>query len=221
MTARYVPVVFEGWNGEDGLMRTNTKQMTGRSCVAAHGYYGIIRITHVIAGILFLSLLHKSGEIGAQTLPGLYNVSLSWDASTSPDVAGHIIHYGVESGNYTESMIVENATTVTLSGLTSGITYFFAVTAYTASGLQSDFSDEVSFVPGRHKLGIRANTAGGHVLKVHGQIGHTYDIEATEDFKTWTSISTVVIPDGGSLDFIDTNAAQFTSRFYRTHDTQQ
>ncbi|MGA3269169.1 MAG: hypothetical protein ABSE16_20425 [Verrucomicrobiota bacterium] len=45
------------------------------------------------------------------------------------------------------------------------------------------------------------------------------EIEATQDFMTWTIISTVTVGSGGSLDFTDTNAAGFPQRFYRTQQT--
>ena len=67
---------------------------------------------------------------------------------------------------------------------------------------------------------IRVTPTRQVVLTVTGQIGHTYDIQATQDFTTWTVIGTVTVGAGGSLDFTDTNAASFPKRFYRTHDTQ-
>ena len=54
------------------------------------------------------------------------------------------------------------------------------------------------------------------VVTVTGQVGHTYNIQATQDFKTWTVIGTVTVGATGSLDFTDTNAPSFSKRFYRT-----
>jgi len=54
------------------------------------------------------------------------------------------------------------------------------------------------------------------VLSVTGTIGHTYDIQATQDFKTWTVIGTVTVGTNGLSVFTDTNAASFSKRFYRT-----
>jgi len=53
-------------------------------------------------------------------------------------------------------------------------------------------------------------------LTVTGTVGHTYDIQATQDFKTWTTIGTVTVGATGSLNFTDANAASFSRRFYRT-----
>jgi len=51
---------------------------------------------------------------------------------------------------------------------------------------------------------------------VTGPVGHTYDIQATQDFVTWTVIGIVTMGASGTLNFTDTNAAAFSRRFYRT-----
>jgi translation elongation factor EF-1beta len=72
------------------------------------------------------------------------NVSLAWDASDSPGVAGYNVYYGVASGNYTSFISAGNVLGCTVSNLATGVTYFFAATAYDANGSESDFSDEAS-----------------------------------------------------------------------------
>ena len=66
--------------------------------------------------------------------------------------------------------------------------------------------------------GVQISTmpAGRFALAVTGTVGHTYDIQATQDFKTWTVIGTVTVGATGSLNFTDTNAPSFSRRFYRT-----
>jgi hypothetical protein len=54
------------------------------------------------------------------------------------------------------------------------------------------------------------------ILTVNGPVGQTYNVQATQDFKTWTTIGTVTVGASGSLNFTDTNAASFSRRFYRT-----
>jgi hypothetical protein len=87
------------------------------------------------------------------------------------------------------------------------------------SGLESEFSDELSFTaPGLlPALQIRPVTGGQFVLPVTGLMGTTHDIEATEGFTNWTVIGTVTLGTGGSTDFTDTNAMSFPKRSYRTH----
>ena len=58
--------------------------------------------------------------------------------------------------------------------------------------------------------------AGQFALTLTGTVGHTYNIQATQDFQTWTIIGTVTVGASGTLNFTDTNAASFSRRFYRT-----
>src|ERR1017187_4257925 len=71
--------------------------------------------------------------------------SLAWDPSPDPTVTGYNVHYGGASGNYTNITPVGNVTNTTISGLTAGVTYYFAVTATDGSGDESVFSNEVSY----------------------------------------------------------------------------
>jgi hypothetical protein len=72
------------------------------------------------------------------------SVTLAWDPSVpSTNVAGYIIYYGVSTGSYTDQVDVGLGTNGVVSNLMAGTTYYFATTAYTASGLESDFSSEV------------------------------------------------------------------------------
>lgn len=99
----------------------------------------------VLIGILLLALFqHPVPALGAMGF-GQYGVDLNWNHSPSPGVAGYRVYYGTTSGNYSNSVVLGNVTTNTFSGLMGGVTYFFAVTAYDANGLESNFSNESSF----------------------------------------------------------------------------
>ncbi len=76
---------------------------------------------------------------------------LSWDAPTTnadgtplTDLAGYRIHYGTSSGNYSQNINVGNVSTYTLDNLPEGFSYYFATTAYDATGNESAPSNEVS-----------------------------------------------------------------------------
>ena len=71
--------------------------------------------------------------------------TLAWDPNTESDLAGYKIHYGTASGSYTVHTDVHNVTTYTVTGLTAGQTYYFAATAYDASGNESGYSNPVSY----------------------------------------------------------------------------
>ena len=69
---------------------------------------------------------------------------LSWDPSISTDVAGYKVYVGTASGSYSSSISVGMVTSYTVTNLGVGNTYYFAVTDYGSSGLESGFSNEVS-----------------------------------------------------------------------------
>jgi hypothetical protein len=75
---------------------------------------------------------------------------LSWTApATYLDSApttglGYKIHVGTAPGTYTQQIDVGNVTSYTISGLNEGATYYFAVSAYDATGNVSSLSNEAS-----------------------------------------------------------------------------
>ena len=70
-------------------------------------------------------------------------VTLAWDAVSAPSLSGYRLYYGQNSSSYSSQLDAGTQTTYTVSGLTDGQTYYFAVTAYDADE-ESDFSNEVS-----------------------------------------------------------------------------
>jgi hypothetical protein len=79
--------------------------------------------------------------------PGLYaaEVTLAWDPSTDPNVTGFRVYYGTSNHSYQFNDDAGKNTTVTVSNLQDGTTYYFAVTAYNAAGIESGYSNEVSY----------------------------------------------------------------------------
>jgi len=73
------------------------------------------------------------------------SATLAWDPPyISTDVTGYKIHYGTASGTYSRVIDVGKSTSVTISSLIDGQTYYFIVTAYNALGVESPYSNEVS-----------------------------------------------------------------------------
>jgi hypothetical protein len=175
-----------------------------------------VRLARALAGLLLFALLPNAIPAFGQT----YGLTLAWDPSSSPDVTGYRVYYGTASGVYTASVPVGASASVTLPGLSSGVTYFFAVTAISAGGLESDFSNEISYQRAmtEARLQILGMTGGQLMLTVNGPVGHTYDIEATADLQKWTIIGTGTVGADGSVAFTDPNAGNYPQRFYRTVD---
>jgi hypothetical protein len=94
-----------------------------------------------LTSVLFASLLALV-PLSSMAVP---SVTLAWNASPGTNVAGYHLHCGGLSGNYTNTIDAGSSTTATVSGLTLGATYYFAATAYDSSGLESDFSNEISY----------------------------------------------------------------------------
>ncbi len=73
------------------------------------------------------------------------SVTLAWDASPGTNVVGYTLYEGNASGQYTNRIWVGNVLIFTLSPLTKGQTYYFVATASDAEGLESEYSNEVSY----------------------------------------------------------------------------
>jgi len=82
------------------------------------------------------------------------SVAIQWDPNTEADLAGYNVYYKADSPalpfNGTGAVEgvspvnVHSQTSAIISGLNPGHTYYFAVTAYNASGLESAYSNIVS-----------------------------------------------------------------------------
>jgi hypothetical protein len=97
----------------------------------------------VLSGLLtllfvILSLLVPAAHAG--------EVTVAWDPNPEPEVAGYKIYFGTTPGSYTVSMNAGNITSMVISGLEAGVTYYFAAVAYDSSGNESGFSNEISYV---------------------------------------------------------------------------
>jgi hypothetical protein len=78
--------------------------------------------------------------------PATSSATLTWNPGTSPDLAGYKVYRATTSGGYGAPIatVQGNITTYIATGLQSGTTYFFIVTAYDSSGNESVPSNEVS-----------------------------------------------------------------------------
>ena len=73
------------------------------------------------------------------------SVQLAWGANSENGLAGYVLYYGTSSGYYTQRIDVGNTVTATVQNLTAGGTYYFAVAAYDATGVESAPSNQAVY----------------------------------------------------------------------------
>jgi len=94
-----------------------------------------------LASLLFISFL----ALLPWSSVAAPSITLAWNASTGTNVAGYHLYYGGTSGSYTNTVDAGTNTSVTVSNLSAGATYYFAATAYDSAGIESDFSNEINY----------------------------------------------------------------------------
>lgn len=202
-------------------MQKITEQMVDCPERRFRGKTRIPALTGVLATTTIFALLYNPGHAVAATAP-LTNAKLTWNRSTSSEVVGYRIYYGVASGNYTNSVVVGNVTNHTISNLVNGVTYFFASKAYIANGNESSFSNEALFVPGGAAtvqiLQLRMAPNKQAILTLNGQSGHKYEIQSSVNLTSWTVLGSVTVGTSGTATYTDTSAPSYSKRYYRTRD---
>jgi hypothetical protein len=130
-------------------------------------------------------------------------ITLAWD--NSDGATGYRIYYGTVNRNYTSVVDVGNVTTYTFANLLNGVTYYFAATAYDASGNESDYSEEITYnnatTPTSYTISASAGTGGtispSGGVSVSGGSSRTFTITPNSGYR----ISNVTV-DGVSMGFI-------------------
>jgi hypothetical protein len=129
---------------------TATGQLSGTPASAYGGTTASNIVISVSDGTVSTALPAFSINVAAPPATG--TVTLSWtppttnsDGTPLVDLAGYRIVYGTASRTYTQSLTIGAPTVASASieGLAQG-TWFFAVKAYTAAGVESDLSNEAS-----------------------------------------------------------------------------
>ena len=163
--------------------------------------------------VFSIALTLLAGLAGAQA----ENLSLGWSPSSDTNVTGYNIYYGTSSGDYTNKVTIGNILATTISNLTYGTTYYFAVTALNSAGDESDFSNEAKFTfPNILTLSAGANPGDPMLIKFPVASGHWYEIQASVDLQSWSTIwQTDVESSNSMVQFSDPSIGSFPSRFYR------
>ena len=159
---------------------------------------------HAFTRLVLFTILFQQLPVFATGL-----VTLVWNSSPDPIVAGYKIYYGGLSHVYTNEIDVGNATNATIAGLVGGATYYFAATSYNAVGLESSFSGEVPYlVSPRAILAMQIIRFNGVPISVsiiaNGVIPGQWTLQSSPDLRTWTAIAqgtnlavNLLMPAGG------------------------
>jgi hypothetical protein len=174
----------------------------------------ISRVWNPIRALLIGSLL--TGTVPLTVLAS-HAVALAWDASSDASVTGYVLHYGTESGVYTNHIHVGNATSFSLTLPADGATYYIAATSADADGNESDYSNETAIttpavVSSPVDILTGAGFANGHFgFTVSGTPGVQYVIQISTNLVDWVSVQTNTSP----FAYTDPTSGADANRFYR------
>jgi hypothetical protein len=108
---------------------------------------------------LWRRLVKWAGFLAVFAHSSAFALIIEWDPNSETNLMGYRVYWGTTSRGYDSVLDVGNATMAQLP--TPGVTTFYAVTAYDTDGLESDFSEEVSYVPPMPPV-ARGDSYNGH-----------------------------------------------------------
>jgi hypothetical protein len=106
-------------------------------------------------------------------------VTLAWDSSPpSENVEGYRVYYGVSSRAYTNYLGLGNVNSATVSNISHYVKYYYAVTARNLAGLESDYSEELSYtaIAKTNKLVLTFGVDDSPDMKLWNVLGRTNQI---------------------------------------------
>ena len=106
-----------------------------------------IKLARIAIGFGLSTLCLMCCCAGAQPILVVSNpspvVQLAWNPSSG--ASAYSVYYGVGSGQYTNRTVIGSGTNATITLPARGIAFYFAVTAVGATGLESGFSNEITY----------------------------------------------------------------------------
>lgn len=162
--------------------------------------------------VMAVAMIGMAVQLLAQTNG---SVTLAWDPNPEPDISHYIVYKRLLGGSYDPALIVTNGTVATVSNLTQNATWFFVVTAINTSGLESDYSNEVSATVQGESFMVRTLMATNMTRTNVTLVGYADKLAGEFDFYfEWSpgtnlaSVPFAIVADISSL----TNATNVTLR---------
>ncbi len=141
-----------------------------------------------------------------------------WEGSSSPDVAGYAVYYGVSGGLDTNRYDAGLSLSVTITGLLPATTYFFYVVVYDAYGDESPPSNVLLYTtPPISPLQLSPSANGTMNIQFQVTPGTACAVQYTPSLNppTWTWLTTAVADTNGMVSIDDLVDPSQPSRFYR------
>lgn len=143
----------------------------------------VVLVSAVLGGVMGTTPLTASAA---------QSITLTWNASASPNVIGYDIYYGPACGTYTNMVSVGNVTNATISGLGEAVPSYFVVKARNSVGLESLPSNEIACdvatsvwlaIQTICQLGVPASVT----ITANGATPAQWVLESSSDLKNWTT----------------------------------
>ena len=144
-------------------------------------------------------------------------VTIRWDASPDPDVAGYAVYYGVDGAPLTNRLDVATSTAATVKNLVAASTYSFYVVAYYSDAVESDPSNFLLYTaPAISSIHLNQLSDGTMGISFHVAPGAACHVEYTDNLSSpnWTLLTTSLGDANGLVTFSDPISST-GSRFYR------
>jgi hypothetical protein len=104
-------------------------------------------------------------------------ISLRWDPNKESNLGGYYVYYGTSSRDYKYKVNVNKNTSCSISNLSEGTKYYFAVTAYDVNQSESTFSAEISSTINSNNESIFVDVPSG--FWAEESIYKIFDVEIT------------------------------------------
>jgi len=156
--------------------------------------------------LLMASVAMPRSEAGASQATLAWSPPTTYsDGSPVSVLGGYKIFTGTASGSFTQNIDVGNVTSYTLSSLNDATTYYFAVTAYDASGVVSGFSNQAAYTtpappPPTALYALSATAGSGGSITPSGTVAISAGLNQTYTITPYTGykIASVTV-DGTSV----------------------
>jgi hypothetical protein len=126
--------------------RSTPKKLLGLVVVVAIGA-GLLAVLFIAGRMWWVALRGpETSTPTAVATTGTASISIAWDKSPAPAVAGYKVLFGTQPGVYSDSVSVGDQATATLGNLRNGTKYYIVTVAVDASGNQSPPSNEIEVV---------------------------------------------------------------------------